>query len=126
MARLHISGDTFSVGYSPTYDVERDTLIWAGSHFRVSGGRVAALSMLSPSDLLRGPQARGLLVEGLASMLRRGVVHAQIAVRKPDEIGFCLTPVPDDWDVGEMRTGSASELAEEFADGILICSIMES
>ena len=92
MARLYISGDTLLAGYAPVYDVELKTLIWAGSHFRLSGARVASVDMFASSELLQGPQARDLLVEGVASLLRRGRVLAHVVVRRPSEIGFfCLS-----------------------------------
>lgn len=46
-----------------------------------------------------------------------------VALAKSD---FFVSPMPDDWDEGEMRQGPSVELAEEFADGLLICSVMES
>lgn len=113
-------------GYSPTYDVGAGTLVWAGSHFRRHDGRVATVDMFAPSDLLQGPHARSLLVEGVASLLRRGRVLAHVTVRRPGEVGFFVSPMPDDWDEGEMQQGMPTELAEQFADGLLVCSVMES
>jgi hypothetical protein len=126
MARLHTGSDTLLAEYAPTYVVGSNTLIWTGDGFRRHDGSVATVDMFPAAHLFQGPFARGLMIESLANMLRKGPVHAHVIMRMPDQVGFFIASAPEDWDEGEAHFGEPEALAVEFADRLLVIGVMES